>query len=181
VLPWVAAPPRALALSQVATPQTCSASNYSTTNCSNAMSCTTVNCSVMSLQCYELITLGVCNATAPHCHWPSLQSSWAFYDAMTSDVTLQIFIRSWTFVCLGTFVKLSSVQGRSLDFIHWVVVLHHNVLTSCVFYRPVVLRSAILPSCHLHLTFCYLAISFNVRSSPFIPINVSYSSNPTLC
>jgi hypothetical protein len=51
-----------------------------------------------------------CNVVAPCCHRPLSQSSRAFCSTMTFDVTLPIFVHP------RTFVKLLSVQGRSLDF-----------------------------------------------------------------
>jgi len=102
---------------------------------------------------------GACNAysaATSRCRQPSLWRSQAFYGIVTSDVTLPIFVYP------GKFVKLSSVQGRSLNFhpldlhpskdvrprtfIHWTSI--QRSLDYCpVSCHPVVLRHAILPFC----------------------------------
>jgi len=94
----------------------CSAISYSTASCSVA------SCNVTSLQRHELATLavsGACNvysSTALHCHRPLSRSSRAFYDAITSNVTLLIFVYPRTFVYLGTSIKHSSIQEHSSHF-----------------------------------------------------------------
>ncbi len=94
----------------------CSTISYSTASCS------VTSCNAASLQRHELATLaasGACNvysSTTLHCHRPSSRSSRAFYDAITSNVTLLIFVYPRTFVHLGTSIKHPSIQGHSSHF-----------------------------------------------------------------
>jgi hypothetical protein len=136
----------------VAAPRACNVTNCSIANC-NATSYITTSLQtrrLQRLQRQELIALKACNACnviAPRCRWPSSWSSRAFCDAMTSNITLQIF------VSLGTFIRLLSIQGHSSDFcpsnlrptkdvcprtfVHRIAILH-----------PAIMLSYVLPSCH---------------------------------
>jgi hypothetical protein len=127
------------------------------------------------LQRQKLATLvapGACNvynSTAPHCYRPSSRNSRAFCDAITSNVTLPIFVYPRTFIRLGTSIKHPSVQGHSSDFrplnlcpstnfrstfvglssdVCWTFIKllsYHLVVLHLAFYHPIVLRSTVLP------------------------------------
>jgi hypothetical protein len=114
---------------------------------------------------------GTCNAVAPCYYWPSPQSSRAFCDAMTSNVTLPIFVRP------RTFVKLLSVKGRSSNF--RPLDLHPSVhrLSSDVCQIIIELLSCVLPSC-CHVS--YILSSYVLRFVIMHPTILSFRSTSIL-
>jgi hypothetical protein len=109
-----------------------------------------------------VVVLRACSVATSHCRWPLLWSSRAFCDAVTTDVTLPIFVHPRTFVRLGTFVKLPFVQGRSLDFCP--LDLHRSrVVRPWTFVR----WTCGLPSYGLCPAFCHL-VSYVLPSCHFV-------------